>query len=64
VEGLAVLKMCMFFAMLLLYPLFLRWIHVSDYRVVPLVVPYTLTVLSFTIIFSEIVEFIVKKIKG
>jgi hypothetical protein len=64
VEGLNLLKMCLFFPMLLLYPLFLRLIHISDYRIVPLVVPYTLAVLSVTIIFSEIVEFIIKKIKG
>ncbi|WP_282942233.1 hypothetical protein [Paenibacillus sp. RC67] len=57
------MKMIIFFALLLLYPLFLHWIKISDYRVVPLVVPYALGVLSITIILSGITEFIVKKIK-
>lgn len=57
------MKMIMFFALLLLYPLFLHWIKISDYRVVPLVVPYALGVLSITIILSGIAEFIMKKLK-
>ncbi|WP_197035579.1 hypothetical protein [Paenibacillus sp. UNC451MF] len=57
------MKMIMFFALLLLYPLFLHWIKISDYRVVPLVVPYALGVLSITIMLTGIAEFIMKKMK-
>lgn len=56
-------KLIVFIALLLMYPLFLRWIHISDLRVVPLVVPYALGVLSITILVSNIAEFFIKKWK-
>ncbi|OXM85071.1 hypothetical protein [Paenibacillus rigui] len=57
------MKLIVFFVLLLMYPLFLHWIHISDLRVVPLVIPYALGVLSLTILFSSIVEFFVNKWK-
>ncbi|GAA4848410.1 hypothetical protein GCM10023310_28240 [Paenibacillus vulneris] len=57
------MKMIVFFALLLLYPLFLHWVKISDYRVVPLVVPYALGALSITIMLTGIADFIVKKLK-
>lgn len=57
------MKLIIFLVLLLMYPLFLRWIHISDLRVVPLVIPYALGVLSLTILISGIVEFIVNKWK-
>jgi len=56
-------KLIVFIVLLLMYPLFLRWIHISDLRVVPLVVPYALGVLSITILVSNIAEFFIKKWK-
>jgi hypothetical protein len=57
------MQLIAFFLLLLLYPLFLRWVHISDLRVVPLVIPYALGVLSVVIIVSSIIEFIIKKIR-
>ncbi|MDF2962560.1 MAG: hypothetical protein K0S39_4295 [Paenibacillus sp.] len=57
------MKMIVFFALLLMYPLFLQWIKITDYRVIPLVIPYALGVLSITIMLTGIAEYIVKKIK-
>ncbi|WP_248927648.1 hypothetical protein [Paenibacillus hamazuiensis] len=37
-------------ALLLLYPLFLKWIHIHDLRVVPLVVPYAMGCICVVII--------------
>ncbi|WP_259618651.1 hypothetical protein [Paenibacillus doosanensis] len=58
------MKLTLFIALLLMYPLVLHWMHISDYRVVPLVVPYAMGMIAITTLVSGIVEFIVKKIKG
>ncbi|TDF95757.1 hypothetical protein [Paenibacillus piri] len=57
------MKLALFLILLLLYPLFLHWVKITDLRVIPLFAPYALGVLSITIIITGIVEFIAKKIK-
>ncbi|NOU98043.1 hypothetical protein GC093_33160 [Paenibacillus sp. LMG 31456] len=57
------MKMIIFIVLLLMYPLFLHWIKISDLRVIPLVAPYALGVLSITIMLTGITEFIVGKFK-
>jgi hypothetical protein len=57
------MKLITFFILLLMYPLFLRWVNISDLRVIPLVIPYALGILSLIIMISSIMEFIIKKIR-
>lgn len=58
------MKLILFFVLLLLYPLFLHWVNIHDYRVVPLIIPYALGVLSITIMLTGMAEFIMKKRRG
>ncbi|CAG7642732.1 hypothetical protein ACFQI7_10960 [Paenibacillus allorhizosphaerae] len=48
-------KIAAFIIILLLYPLFLRWVHMTDLRAIPIIVPYCLAALSVIIIFSEMI---------
>ena len=48
-------KITVFVILLLLYPLFLKWVHMTDLRAIPIIVPYCLASLSVIIIFSEII---------
>lgn len=57
------MKIAVFVLLLMLYPLFLRLIHISDLRAIPLVVPYALASLSFLIIGSELLSWLFKKKK-
>ncbi|MCP1312040.1 MULTISPECIES: hypothetical protein [Paenibacillus] len=47
-------KIVILVALLLLYPLFLRWVHITDLRAIPLVVPYALGALSVMILLTEL----------
>ncbi|MEK8132789.1 hypothetical protein WMW72_33405 [Paenibacillus filicis] len=55
------MKIAVFLVLLLLYPLFLRLIHIWDMRAIPLILPYALASLSVIILASEIGSFILKK---
>jgi len=57
------MKIAVFLILMLFYPLVLRWLNIHDYRVVPLIVPYALGVLSITVMLTGIAEFIYKKFK-
>jgi hypothetical protein len=59
----SLMKLIIFIILMLMYPLFLRLIHISDLRVIPLVAPYALGVLSLVVMISGIIEFIAKKIR-
>ncbi len=48
------MKIAILIALLLLYPLFLRWVHITDLRAIPLVVPYALGALSVMILLTEL----------
>ncbi|MFB6362719.1 hypothetical protein ACFCP7_01490 [Paenibacillus elgii] len=48
------MKIAILVALLLLYPLFLRWVHITDLRAIPLVVPYMLGALSVMILLTEL----------
>ncbi|MDQ1911057.1 hypothetical protein RAC89_11405 [Paenibacillus sp. GD4] len=54
-------KIILFVVLMLLYPLFLQQIHITDLRVVPLVIPYALGCLAAIIIGSELAGFFFKK---
>ncbi|MCR8631004.1 MULTISPECIES: hypothetical protein [Paenibacillus] len=58
------MKMILFILLLLMYPLFLHWIKISDLRVIPLVIPYALGVLSITIMLTGIAEYVAGKFKN
>lgn len=58
------MKIAVFVLLLMLYPLFLRLIHISDLRAIPLVVPYALASLSFLIIGSELLSWLFKTKKN
>lgn len=55
------LKIIVFLVLLLMYPLFLRWIHITDLRAVPLVIPYALGILSLIILSSELLGVLLRK---
>ncbi|SFL10439.1 PAS domain S-box-containing protein/diguanylate cyclase (GGDEF) domain-containing protein [Paenibacillus sp. 1_12] len=57
------MKLTIFIILMLMYPLFLRLIHISDLRVIPLIAPYALGVLSIVVMISGIIEFISKKLR-
>lgn len=57
------MKLIIFIILMLMYPLFLRLIHISDLRVIPLVAPYALGVLSLVVMISGIIEFIARKLR-
>jgi diguanylate cyclase (GGDEF)-like protein len=56
------MKLIAFIVLILMYPLFLRLIHISDLRVIPLFAPYALGILSLVIMCSGIIEFIMNKL--
>ncbi|UUZ79607.1 hypothetical protein LJK88_31425 [Paenibacillus sp. P26] len=49
--------------LMLLYPLFLRLVHIQDLRAIPLIVPYLLGRLSIIVIVSEIGSFVLRKLR-
>jgi cellobiose-specific phosphotransferase system component IIC len=57
------MKLAAFIILMLMYPLFLRLIHISDLRVIPLVAPYALGILSLIVMFSGIYEFTRNKLR-
>lgn len=54
-------KIALFILLLLLYPLFLRAVKITDLRAVPLVIPYLLACLAIVILLSEAARWILKK---
>ncbi|MCZ8516769.1 hypothetical protein O9H85_31280 [Paenibacillus filicis] len=56
-------KMILFFVLLLLYPVFLKAVHIWDMRAIPLIVPYALGCLSCMVIVSEIGAFALRKLR-
>ncbi|AEI41170.1 hypothetical protein [Paenibacillus mucilaginosus] len=55
------MKIALFILLLLLYPLFLRAVKITDLRAVPLVIPYLLACLAIVILLSEAARWILKK---
>ncbi|KEQ25839.1 hypothetical protein [Paenibacillus tyrfis] len=47
-------KIAILVVLMLLYPLFLRWVHITDLRAIPLVVPYALGALSVMVLLTEL----------
>jgi amino acid transporter len=54
-------KIIVFVALLLMYPFFLKWVHITDLRAVPLIIPYALGVLSLIILGSELLGLLLRK---
>ncbi|WP_281886481.1 hypothetical protein [Paenibacillus sp. YYML68] len=54
------MKLIAFLVLLMLYPLFLKLLQISDLRAIPLIVPYALAVLSVVILIFEVSAFVVK----
>ncbi|WP_426453323.1 hypothetical protein ACP26L_13935 [Paenibacillus sp. S-38] len=55
------MKIALFILLLLLYPLFLQAVRITDLRAVPLIVPYLLGCLAVVILLSEAAGFFLKK---
>ncbi|TVY07594.1 hypothetical protein [Paenibacillus cremeus] len=49
------MKIAIFIILMLMYPLFLHLVHITDLRAIPLIVPYALGTLSVIILGSEII---------
>lgn len=56
-------KMILLLVLLLLYPVFLRAVHIWDMRAIPLIVPYALGCLSCMVILSELGAFALRKFR-